>query len=146
MRTIRRNDLAPRFEMTPMIDVIFLLLTFFIYSMVMMVRAEVLPVTLTTLATGSRPSVADVHAVTIDKNGAFFYNRQAVDDVELDRRLAELAAAEPPPRLYLAVEAQGSVDRGPLFINLLERVRRAGITDFAIVGQPAADAAPPTGP
>ena len=56
MRSIRRHDLAPRVEMMPLIDVVFLLLTFFIYSFVMMVRAEVLPVVLTPLGTGGRPT------------------------------------------------------------------------------------------
>ena len=37
MQVIRRNDHAARIEMLPLIDVIFLLLTFFIYSMVLMV-------------------------------------------------------------------------------------------------------------
>jgi len=40
-RLIRSNsdDWAPRIEMTPLLDVVFLLLTFFIFSLVLMVRA-----------------------------------------------------------------------------------------------------------
>jgi biopolymer transport protein ExbD len=37
MQAVRHNDLSARIEMLPLIDVIFLLLTFFIYSMVLMV-------------------------------------------------------------------------------------------------------------
>jgi len=59
-----------------------------------------------------------------------------VDDAQLESYLDELAADPSQPMLYLSIEAEGDVDRGPLFINLLERVREAGITNFAIVGQP----------
>ena len=44
MFTIRRTDHEARVEIMPLIDVIFLLLTFFIYAMVLMVRAALLPV------------------------------------------------------------------------------------------------------
>ena len=44
MLSIRRTVHETRIEIMPMIDVIFLLLTFFIYAMVLMVRAELLPV------------------------------------------------------------------------------------------------------
>ena len=46
MRPLRRSEHETRVEMMPLIDVVFLLLTFFIYAMVLMVRAEVLPVPL----------------------------------------------------------------------------------------------------
>src|SRR5690606_8300025 len=51
MRFVRRHDLAPRMEMIPLIDVIFLLLTFFIYSLALMVQAQVLPVALPPITT-----------------------------------------------------------------------------------------------
>ena len=123
--------------MMPLIDVIFLLLTFFIYSMMVMLHAEILPVSLVPVGTGQRGTDTGVHVITIDGDGRLFFDRQQVAGAELDRRLADLAAEGDHRRLYLAVEADGQVDRGPLFVNLLERVRAAGIVNFAIVGQPA---------
>jgi biopolymer transport protein ExbD len=144
MPAIRRNDLAPRVEMMPLIDVIFLLLTFFIYSLIVMVRAQVLPVQLTTVGAGGQAAAQDVQAVSIDRQGKFFFNRNPVSSEELGDRLAELAKDPAHPRLYLAMEALGDVDRGPLFLHLLERVQAAGITNFAIVGQPSDSSAGPT--
>ena len=40
MRALRRPDFDARIEIMPLIDVVFLLLTFFIYAMVLMIRAE----------------------------------------------------------------------------------------------------------
>lgn len=143
MRTIRRNDLAPRVEIMPLIDVIFLLLTFFIYSLIVMVRAEVLPVALTTLSTGGQATQTKVHAITIDHDGRLFLNRKPISDDELSRRLLSMAQQPQRPSLYLAMEAQGSTDRGPVLINLIERVRAAGIEDFVIVGQREPDQTDP---
>lgn len=119
-----------------MIDVIFLLLTFFIYSMIMMIRAEVLPVTLTPVSTGHQAKAQAVEAITIDKDGKLFLNRKPIDFAQLDAELAALAEKPDRAKVYVAMEAQGSTDRGPLFLNLIERLRAAGIEDFAIVGQP----------
>lgn len=158
MRPVRRHDLSPRVEIMPLIDVIFLLLTFFIYSMVTMVRAEILPVQLQTLTTGEVATPALIVAVTIDARGALYLNRVPIDDERLDERLLEIAQSQEKPKLFLALEDTGVaagdspegggsdsgvsgasggavvVDRGPLLIRLIERIRRAGIEDFNIVG------------
>ncbi len=137
MSLIRRNDYSPRIEMMPLIDVIFLLLTFFIYSMMVMMHAEVLPVSLVSVGTGQRSEGTQMQVITIDRDGQLFLNRELVAGDELDRRLMDLAGDPSSPRLYLAIEAEGRVDRGPLLVSLLERVRKAGIVNFVIVGPPS---------
>ena len=136
MRALRRNDFEPRIEMMPLIDVIFLLLTFFIYSMIVMLHAEVLPVSLVPLGTGERGTDVGAHFITIDGDGQLFLDREQVAGAELARRLSDLAADPAEPRLFVAVAAEGRVDRGPIVINLLEQVRTAGIANLEIVGQP----------
>ncbi|MFA9476754.1 ExbD/TolR family protein [Phycisphaerales bacterium AB-hyl4] len=141
---VRRHDLTPRVEMLPMLDVIFLLLTFFIYSLLVMVRAEVLPVELVPVGTGEAAQTGTVKAITIDRAGQIYLNREPVDNDTLDSRLSELAEADDPPRLFLAMEstldgdaaAGPAVDRGPMLVALINRVQRAGLYDFVIVGEP----------
>lgn len=168
MLRLRRHDLTPRVELLPLIDVVFLLLTFFIYSLIVMRMYDVLPVRLTPLSTGRAAEPGSVQALTIDRSGQVYLNREAVDDAALDARLAELAAVAPPVKLFIAMEEADAaarqrkleaaaaaatsdltaaavvepagatpVDRGPRLIALIEQVRRAGITDFAIVGDRA---------
>lgn len=144
MRAARRHDLSPRVEIMPLIDVIFLLLTFFIYSMVTMVRAEILPVQLQTLTTGRAAEPAAVLAVTIDARGSLYLNRVPIESEQLDNKLNEVSGLDDPPKLFLALEdttgtesSSEMVDRGPLLIGLIERVRRAGIEEFNIVGDRA---------
>lgn len=137
MRPIRRNDMTSRVEIMPLIDVIFLLLTFFIYSLIVMVRAEVLPVTLTTITTGRRATPAKVHAITIDREGHLFLDREPIDPIELSHFLTQVTQQPQRPTVYLALEAEGFTDRGPTLIGVIEQIRAAGIEDFVIVGQPA---------
>ncbi len=130
----------------PLIDVIFLLLTFFIYSLVTMVRAEILPVQLQTLSTGRAAEPTTILAITIDAQGTFYINREPVTPEALDTRLDEIAQLDEPPTLFLALEdmpaAEGvdiSIDRGPLLISLIDRVRQAGLAEFNIVGDKTVD-------
>ena len=135
MRPVRHNDLSPRVEIVPLIDVIFLLLTFFIYSMVVMVHANVLPVELTPLVSGTSRPPSGVQVVTINRDGKFYFNREQVDADALDEQLASMSK-DPNQTLFLAMEATGRVDRGPLLVALIERVQAAGIKNIAIVGPP----------
>ena len=54
MRPVRRHDHTPRVEMMPLIDVVFLLLTFFIYAMVVMVELKSSGVALVSVQGSSR--------------------------------------------------------------------------------------------
>jgi len=152
MPRTRRPDFSPRIEMMPLLDVIFLLLTFFIYALVTMVEAQVVPLNLTTLTTGKSAEPSDFAAVTIDRQGQLYFNREPVSEAALDQKLASIAASPDPPRLLLAMETPRGdgaeadaepapatrplVDRGPMLIDLFERVREAGVRNVAFVGQP----------
>lgn len=128
--------------MVPLIDVIFLLLTFFIYSLLMMVQAEVLPVTLTEVGAGEKSPQRLIHAVTIDRQGQLFYNRQPITREALASTLTTLAQDPSSPTLYLALEQAGEVDRGPIFVDIVQLVRTSGLRNFTIVGSPQSPPAP----
>lgn len=141
---VRRHDHSPRLEMLPLLDVVFLLLTFFIYSLLVMVPAKVLPIQLVPVGEGEPAEARAVVAITLDRAGRFYVDREPVDAAALDARLAELAAEDEPARLVLAMEetlaagqgdaGEATVDRAPMLIALIGRVQRAGLHDFAVVG------------
>jgi biopolymer transport protein ExbD len=141
MRRIRRNDAPPRFELTPMLDVVLLILTFFIYCVVLMRYVEVLPVSFTKLNPTGEGASGTMRAITIDRKGDLYFNRERVSLDELDARLAQLKqnqapGAERAPQVALAMEeAQGAADRGPIYVQVLERVKASGV-GLLIVGQP----------
>ncbi|MHC4430072.1 MAG: ExbD/TolR family protein [Planctomycetota bacterium] len=145
MLSLRRPQHEARVEIMPLIDVIFLLLTFFIYAMVLMVRAELLPVKMQAFESGEPATVRPAVAITIDAAGGLYLNREplALDDV-LARLLVEKAndpytvvyvAAEEVTVVYVAAEEVGSLDRLPVFLSLYDRLAQAGL-DIRLVGRP----------
>lgn len=135
---VRRNQFESRFEMTPLLDVIFLLLTFFIYSLMVMVQAEILPIKLPALSASETKDirVLDIVGIAISKDGQIMLNKQPVSDAVLDEALAKISKMEKKPAVFVAVDhAPSEIDRGPMFIALIDKLRRYGIKDFNIVGQ-----------
>lgn len=164
MRRVRRNDLSARVEMTPLIDVIFLLLTFFIYSMIIMVHAQVLPVKLVPVNTSkTAKGNSAIAAITIDSAGKLYWNAKRVTSDQLTEHLKKLADQKKPPKLFLALQQDisknavagenfgklnssqnfasvpnsATIDRGPVLMRVVEQIRLAGIENFVFVGSPA---------
>jgi biopolymer transport protein ExbD len=135
---IRRTSNEPRLELMPLLDVIFLLLTFFIYSQAIMIRAHVLPVKLPMLSTGQPAEVKRIVGITVNSAGHVFLDQQRVPLAALGPQLAGLAKEADPPRVFLAIEDKpGNVDRGPMLVKLMEMIRAAGIDQFSLVGSPS---------
>ena len=141
MLTLRRNQHEFRMEIMPLIDVIFLLLTFFIYAMVLMVRAELLPVQMQEFASGTPAEPAPAMTLSLDMKGDLYLNRNpiALDDVVASLQLA--IKENPETVIYLAADERGESDRLPLFLKLYDRLALAGL-DIKLVGRPS-DQPPP---
>lgn len=136
MSTFRKSQLEPRIEITPMIDVIFLLLVFFIYAMVLMVRVDLVPMELRTFETGQPAEPAPAATISIDLAGGLFLDRSPVALEELADRVLERLAADPATVVYLAVaDGDGSVDRAPVLQDVWDRLRPTGVT-INLVGRP----------
>ncbi len=143
VRILRENSLEPRLEIMPLLDVIFLLLAFFIYAMVLLIRAEVLPVQLPELSKGRAATNVDAISITLDADGALFVDAVSTDLDSVVATLVEQLAAKPDARVYLAADMDGRADRLPTFIELVNRLRGSGIHEFFIVGKPSEEPANP---
>lgn len=135
MLTIRRSQHEARVEMMPLIDVVFLLLTFFIYAMVLMVRAELLPVQLHSFASGEPTTVPPAVAITIDRTGSLFLDREPIALDTVLERLAVLKALDASTVVYVAAAKVGEQDRLPTFLDLYDTLSRAGLS-IKLVGSP----------
>lgn len=142
VQLIRRNDHEARIEILPLIDVVFLLLTFFIFSMLVMVHLEMLEIDMVPLATGKRVEPDRIRALTvnIDSQGALHLDG---NPLSLDGLMAELQdheASGDPPTLFLALSRRAEVDRAPLMLDLINRFLQAGFRKYTFVGPPSAPA------
>lgn len=125
MRTIRRYDLSPRIELLPLIDVIFLLLVFFIYSFLVMTYARVLPVELTPVTGGESAPAGRVAAITLDAAGVLYLDQKPMTFDQLRAELTMMAQADQPPQLFIAAatpQGDGAVDRLPVYLELQQMV------------------------
>lgn len=127
----------------PLIDVVFLLLTFFIYAVVLMDRVDVLPMQTAPLLGAAPAEVPPAATISVDAAGALYIDREPVtfDDLvpELERRLAE----QPDTVVYVAASQAGERDRLPVFLELYGRLSDAGIplSLVSIGGESGDDAA-----
>jgi biopolymer transport protein ExbD len=139
MLSLRRSEHEARIEIMPLIDVIFLLLTFFIYAMVLMIRAELLPVQMQEFASGEPATPAPAVTVSIDRAGALYVDREPVAMENVLQRLKDAKEQDPETVIYLAAEEIGDTDRLPTFLSLYDRLANAGL-DIKLVGRPPGEA------
>ena len=121
--------------MTPLIDVVFLLLTFFIYSLIMTVHAEIVPVSISPLESGTPAKVDDVSWVSIDSEGRYYLNREPVTIESLNESLQLVAKEKPDATLYVVVDGDADMNLWPPFLQLIDRARAVGVSNISIVGR-----------
>jgi len=136
MRRLRRSRFEPRIELTPLIDIMVFLMTFFIYAIVLTVRVDILPMQLQGLAGSEAATPAPAATVSMDLEGNIYFNRETIALEDLAPRLVAARAMEPRTVFYLAVaEGKTDVDRAPLLQDILSRVHATGVP-ISLVGRP----------
>jgi len=127
----------------PLLDVVFLLLTFFISSFVVMIRADTRGVALAPVA-GSAATTAPAGAVrllVVQPDGGLTFDGEDVGAEGLDALLVELAGDPARPTLYVSLAdedaAAGGGDRAGALWGLLQAIDRAGVGNVVMVGSPA---------
>lgn len=128
-------------EMLPLIDVVFLLLTFFIFSLVLLVRVDVLDISLPTIGAGRRATATNAITIALDRDGSLFVNAEPVTPQELGDRVRALWDEQPKATLLVAVDAGGV--SGDL-LHLIDLLANEGLGEFAVIGTPASGDAPST--
>lgn len=140
MRRIRRTMPEPRMEMTPLMDVVFLLLTFFVFALLVMVRADVLNVSLPTLSAAEPAAGASTITITIDEAGAAYIDGDPVEVDDVAAQVAPRLAENPDARLLVAVDTRS---RTATLMQVVNNLVAAKITDFALLGRTVQEEAAP---
>lgn len=117
-----------RVELIPMIDVVFLLLVFFIYAMMSMVVHRGLPVELPFAST------AQVHkrqavTLTITKDNELFLEGQPVEMAQIAQRVKERIGPDQDKRVYISGDAKSDLG---IVVKVIDRLRQAGISDLTV--------------
>lgn len=133
MRRFRTRMPEVRLEMTPLMDVIFLLLTFFVFSLVMMIRADVLGVTLPRLATGVNARTGPSITVTVARDGTFAVDGERVEPGALAGAVRARREAAPGATIFIAPDRDTP---SAALVDAMNRLGQAGIGEFAVLVQP----------
>ncbi len=147
MRRVRSNFDEPRLEVMPLVDVIFVLLTFFVFAMVLMVRADVLDVALPRIGAGQPVEQGELITIAIRADGSVYINGDeiAVDAIgdETAQRIAEQSTEGAPVRVVIAPDERAATRE---LLLVLDALAGSGVTDVSIMGRPSdeAAAAPPS--
>jgi biopolymer transport protein ExbD len=121
-----------RIELIALIDIIFLLLVFFIYSMLSMAVYRGIPVTLPNAETVENAKEQAVF-ITVDKKGNVFVDRERVAIDELLGRLKMEQAAFPQETAIISGDGDSPYR---VFIDVLDKVRLAGFKKVSMEARP----------
>ena len=99
MLRLKRADPDMRIELMPLIDVIFLILTFFVYAMVMMVRVDVLPVPMESYGSGSSAESAPAVAITQRVDGTIHVGQEETGLEHMLDAVSRAQAKDPDGRV-----------------------------------------------
>lgn len=131
MKTKRRIKRSARIEMLPLIDIVFLLLIFFIYAMLSMAVHRGLDLD---LPESSQTTVSEKNHVSLSIKSAEPYPELYLNKerVELDRLRIELQnAVKEDPESPVLVFADEQVPYQQLF-QVLDELQKAGITAVSL--------------
>jgi biopolymer transport protein ExbD len=112
-----------RIEMLPLIDIVFLLLVFFIYAMLSMAVHRGLPVVLPSSATAAvtqKPALS----VTVKADGSIYVDKTRVSMSQLKAMLQEKTAGDKDPGVLLFAEKTLSYQK---LFQILDQIRLANI-------------------
>jgi biopolymer transport protein ExbD len=132
MRIQRRSLKKARIEIIPMIDTIFFLLVFFMISTLSMTQFKGMPVNLPKAAAGQQ-APAESAAITIDKDGRLFLNRQAVDKTALSEALKQQLVKNAD--MLVVINADDGVAHGQV-VEIMDIARAVNVAKMAIAVKP----------
>lgn len=138
MKLRRSHSWDVRLEMTPLIDVVFLILTFFVFSLVLMVRADTLGIDLPELPSAEVADRSEVISLVLTAEGELRLDTEPVTLDSLAERIAAAREQRPGARVLFAADAASA--SGDL-LRVLDRLTAAGIEGVSFPSVPTDDSA-----
>ena len=118
----------PTINITSLIDVMFLLLIFFMISSTFKKEEQAIDITLPQSGT-SIAQPLDYKEVMVDGHGVLFINGNQVQNTELKKQLATILAKEPESRIVLRADADADWQA---VVNVIDIVKAVGVHNLII--------------
>ena len=125
---IRKTHYKARIEILPLIDIVFLLLVFFIYAMLSMAVHRGISVNLPVSSTSEIEKTTSL-SVTIKDNGDIFVDKQRVSLKDLSRFLNTRIDKNNNTGLFIFADKDVSVQ---LLLNVMDQIRTSGTSRISL--------------
>jgi biopolymer transport protein ExbD len=136
--SIKRSTVAGTLSLTPLIDVVFLLLIFFLVTSRFDEEERRLPIELP-IATSAVPMTQRPReiAIDIDNQGRYFANGQSVSEEELETVLRR-AVVNNPTNQVVVIRADAGVPFQPV-VSVMDICNRTGVADYTVTTKEGPD-------
>lgn len=125
---------SPKLMIIPMIDIIFFLMVFFLFSTLQMVYQKSLPVNLP-VASQSHQEAPKPIAITITADDKVSIGDTVVPISEVEARVAQMAnAGGSATDTPVILRADEKVEHGKV-VEVMDKIKQAGVTKLAIATQ-----------
>jgi biopolymer transport protein ExbD len=128
------DDVMNEINMTPLVDVMLVLLIIFIITVPVMKHS----VEIDLPRASSRPQDARPQTVrlSVDAQGAYYWNESRIDDNELPRMLKVEAAKDPQPELHIRGDKAVRYER---VAQAMAAAQQAGLRKIGFITEPKAN-------
>lgn len=117
-----------RIEMLPLIDIVFLLLVFFIYAMLSMAVHHGLPIDLP-ISSSAEIDKKLVLSITVKADGSVYLDKNLVDLSDLTQRLKTKAEGHKEPGVLLFADRDLSYQK---LFQVLDKIKMAGLEKISL--------------
>jgi biopolymer transport protein ExbD len=121
------EDVDPEFELTPMIDVVFLLIAFFM-TLISFISSELIELKLPEAEQATIPEEpGDRQYISVDVEGQIYFGASKISDEALTNQLIALKQELPSMKVFLRADSQTP----HRYVNrVMEATAKAGIFDL----------------
>lgn len=127
------DEVMNEINMTPLVDVMLVLLIIFIITVPVMKHAVNIDLPRAT-SEPEQPKPQNI-LFSITADGTYYWNEQKIDDSELPGRLAAEAAKEPQPELHIRGDKAVRYER---VAKAMSEAREAGVRKIGFITEPDA--------
>lgn len=128
MAVIRRRRRPPRVEIVPMIDVMFILVVFFMLSTTFRTEPASIQVDLPKAATGAVQEQAELR-ITVTEQGAMFVNGVSTGADQLRNQVREAVSARPDTIVIVSADRRVAYDH---VVRAMDLAREGGAFRLAL--------------
>lgn len=125
------DDVMNEINMTPLVDVMLVLLIIFIITVPVMKHA--VNIDLPRATNQPQDSKPETARLTVDATGAYFWNEQRVEDSALPALLKESAAKNPQPDLHIRGDKAVRYER---VAEAMAAAQQAGLKKIGFITEP----------